>query len=164
MTTQVIADTSGLYALVDRNDPNHGRAAGFLKSLAGARVPGDRATGRRAPGRSQQQASASSPGVPTSRLLVSNHVYDEVMTLAKVRLGVHVAMQLGLRLRNSRFIELVIFTNAEEQATWRIFSRHTDKEWSYTDCACLALARQRGLQQAFAFDHHFTQMGLVLVP
>lgn len=38
------------------------------------------------------------------------------------------------------------------------------KAWSYTDCACLALAQQRNVQQAFAFDHHFTQMGLQIVP
>jgi predicted nucleic acid-binding protein len=131
----VIADTSGLYALVDRNDPYHGRAATFLKAQAGV-----------------------------GSLLISNHVFDETMTTVKARLGMQVALQLGLRLRNSRFVELVIFSTAEEQETWRVFSHYTDKEWSYTDCACLVLARQRSIQQAFSFDHHFTQMGLVKVP
>lgn len=131
----VIADTSGLYALVDRNDPYHARAANFLKAQAGV-----------------------------GSLLISNHVFDETMTTVKARLGMQVALQLGLRLRNSRFVELVIFSTAEEQETWRVFSHYTDKEWSYTDCACLVLARQRGIQQAFSFDHHFAQMGLVKVP
>jgi predicted nucleic acid-binding protein len=131
----VIADTSGLYALVDRNDPYHTRAANFLKVQAGV-----------------------------GSLLISNHVFDETMTTVKARLGMQVALQLGLRLRNSRFVELVIFSTAEEQETWRVFSHYTDKEWSYTDCACLVLARQRGIQQAFSFDHHFAQMGLVKVP
>jgi predicted nucleic acid-binding protein len=130
---QVIVDTSGLYALVDRRDPHHLQAANFLKAQA-----------------------------TVGGLLVCNHVFDEIMTLVKARLGIQVALQLGLRLRNSRFIEMVIFSTAEEQETWRVFSRYSDKEWSYTDCACLVLAQQRGLQQAFAFDHHFTQMGLVL--
>ncbi|NJN95538.1 MAG: type II toxin-antitoxin system VapC family toxin [Anaerolineales bacterium] len=97
-------------------------------------------------------------------LLVSNHVFDETMTLVKKRLGMQVALQLGIRLRNSRFVEMVIFSAAEEQEVWRVFSHYTDKEWSYTDCACLVLARQRDIQQAFSFDHHFTQMGLVKVP
>jgi predicted nucleic acid-binding protein len=131
----VIADTSGLYALVDRNDPYHARAANFLNAQAGV-----------------------------GSLLISNHVFDETMTTVKARLGMQVALQLGLRLRNSRFVELVIFSTAEEQETWRVFSHYTDKEWSYTDCACLVLARQRGIQQAFSFDHHFAQMGLVKVP
>ena len=131
----IIADTSGLYAIVDRKDPHHAEAAAFLK------------------------AQASQSG-----LLVCNHVFDEAMTLVKARLGMQVALQLGIRLRNSRFVEMVIFSMAEEQEAWRIFSHYTDKEWSYTDCACLALAQQRNIEQAFSFDHHFAQMGLVKVP
>jgi predicted nucleic acid-binding protein len=131
----VIADTSGLYAVVDRSDPYYGRAANFLKAHAAV-----------------------------GSLLVSNHVFDETMTLVKARLGMQVALQLGLRLRNSRFVEMVIFSAAEEQETWRIFGHYTDKEWSYTDCACLVLARQRNVQEAFSFDQHFAQMGLTRVP
>jgi predicted nucleic acid-binding protein len=131
----VIANTSGLYAVVDRNDPHHSQAANFLKAHA-----------------------------TVGSLLVSNHVFDETMTLVKVRLGMQIALQLGLRLRNSRFVEMVIFSAAEEQETWRIFGHYTDKEWSYTDCACLVLARQRSIEQAFSFDRHFAQMGLARVP
>ena len=131
----VIADTSGLYALVDRKDPHHTQAANFLKAHAAV-----------------------------GSLLISNHVFDETMTTVKARLGMQVALQLGLRLRNSRFVEMVIFSSAEEQEAWRVFSHYTDKAWSYTDCACLVLARQRDIQQAFSFDHHFAQMGLARVP
>ncbi len=132
---KVIADTSGLYAVVDRKDPHHFQAAAFLKNHAAV-----------------------------GSLLVSNHVFDEVMTLVKVRLGMQAALQLGLRLRNSRFVEMVIFTTAEEQESWRVFSHYVDKSWSYTDCACLVLARQREIQEAFSFDQHFNQMGLTRVP
>jgi predicted nucleic acid-binding protein len=132
---QLIADTSGLYALVDRQDPHHARAVTFLKTQT-----------------------------LTGSLLISNHVFDETMTVVKARLGMQAALQLGLRMRNSRFIEMVIFSAAHEQEIWRIFSQYTDKDWSYTDCACLALARQRDIHQAFTFDHHFAQMGLVMVP
>ena len=131
----VIADTSGLYALVDRKDPHHTQAANFLKAYAAV-----------------------------GSLLISNHVFDETMTTVKARLGMQVALQLGLRLRNSRFVEMVIFSAAEEQEAWRVFSHYTDKAWSYTDCACLVLARQRDIQQTFSFDHHFAQMGLARVP
>jgi predicted nucleic acid-binding protein len=133
--TQVIADTSALYALVDRTDPHHLQAANFLKSQA------------------SHQA-----------LLMSNHVFDETMTVVKARLGMRVALQLGIRLRNSRFVEMVVFSPAEEQETWHVFSQYTDKDWSYTDCACLVLARGHDLHHAFTFDHHFAQMGLVMVP
>ncbi len=131
----IIIDTSGLYALIDRNDPHHASAAAFFKRYARERT-----------------------------LLLSNHVFDEVMTLAKVRLGQHVAVQLGLRLRNSSLIERVTFTELDEQRTWQIFTRYADKDWSYTDCACLALAQARGAGEAFTFDHHFRQMGLIMRP
>ncbi|MBX3050180.1 MAG: type II toxin-antitoxin system VapC family toxin [Caldilineaceae bacterium] len=131
----IIADTSGFYALVDRNDPHHAAAAAFLKSI-------------------------QTPGA----LLVSNHIFDEAMTLTKVRLGVSVARQLGMRLRNSRLIELIVVNGGEEAAAWRLFSNYDDKAWSYTDCVCLALAQSRDISQAFSFDHHFAQMGLQMLP
>lgn len=133
--TPIIVDTSGLYALVDSKDPNHARAATFLRAQTLARG-----------------------------LVVSNHVYDETMTLVKLRLGIRVAMQVGLRLRNSQLVESVVFSAELEAATWRIFAQYQDKAWSYTDCACLALAHQRKLTHAFTFDHHFSQMGLVATP
>lgn len=137
MTKQarVIVDTSGLYALVDRKDPHHPRAAAYLRQVAGVHS-----------------------------LLLSNHVFDETMTLAKMRLGMQTAVQLGLRLRNSQLIESVVFSAEEEFATWRLFTQYHDKEWSYTDCACLALAQRYNLERAFTFDHHFSQMGLTLLP
>ncbi len=132
----IIADTSGLYAAVDRNDLHHARAAAFLRNL-----------------HAQGQV-----------LLVSNHVFDEIMTLAKIRLGLPVALQLGIRLRSSRLVELVVFGPEDEALTWQLFSRYRDKDWSYTDCACLALSQRRQARQAFSFDHHFQQMGLEVLP
>ena len=130
-----IVDTSALYALTDRSDLHHLEAACFLREHAEER------------------------GLP-----ITNHVFDETMTTVKARRGVAVALQLGARLRNSRFVEMVVCRPGDEQEIWRVFSKHTDKAWSYTDCACLVLARQRGLQETFAFDHHFAQMGLRMVP
>jgi len=133
--THLIADTSGLYAVADRKDLHHVQAAAFLKTLTLADC-----------------------------LLVSNHVFDETMTAVKARLGMQAALQLGLRLRNSRLVEMVVFSPADEQEIWRVFSQYTDKAWSYTDCACRVLAQQRDIGQAFTFDRHFAQMGLEMVP
>jgi hypothetical protein len=57
-----------------------------------------------------------------------------------------------------------IFSPADEQEIWRVFSQYADKAWSYTDCACRVLAQQRGIGQAFTFDRHFAQMGLEMAP
>jgi predicted nucleic acid-binding protein len=102
----LIADTSALYALVDRTDPNRSRAAAFLKAYGAE-----------------------------GGLVVSNHVFDETMTVVKARLGVHVAVQVGLRLRHSRFVEMVLFSQAEELATWRVFSHYVDQDCGATPIA-----------------------------
>ena len=34
-----------------------------------------------------------------------------------------------------------------------------DKLWSFTDCVSYVVMKQRGITEAFAFDHHFEQMG-----
>ncbi len=133
--TSLLTDTSALYAMADRSDPHHEAARAFLAEHA-----------------------------KSSRLLICNHVFDETMTLMKVRLGTPAALQMGLRLRASALVEWVVFTADLELETWRLFSRYIDKAWSYTDCACLALAHARGSTDAFAFDRHFRQMGLTVRP
>ena len=45
-----------------------------------------------------------------------------------------------------------------ERDTWALFQRYDDKEWSYTDCAILALSQREKVPRVFAFDHHFDQM------
>jgi uncharacterized protein len=133
--TRWIAHTSGLYASLDRQDLHHGRATAFLKTYT-----------------------------QSGSLVTSNHLWDEVMTVSKVRLSTQIALQLGLRLRNSRFVEIVVLSVAQEQETWRVFSQYADKDWSYTDCAYFVLARQLNIQYAFTFRHPLAQMGLATVP
>ena len=142
MTQTIIADTSGLYAVVDAKDPNHYKSSAFLRSLA----PDERF------------------GARGGKLILSNHIFDELMTLTKARLNTAVALQLGLRLRTSQFVEMVMFSEAQEQLLWRIFHRYQDKAWSYTDCACFLLAQEYETPYAFSLDHHFRQMGLTLLP
>jgi len=39
-----------------------------------------------------------------------------------------------------------------------------DKQWSFTDCTSYVVMRQLGIEEAFAFDRHFEQMGFVRRP
>ena len=38
-------------------------------------------------------------------------------------------------------------------------ARHTDKEWSLTDCISFTVMEERQLTRALAHDHHFEQAG-----
>ena len=82
-------------------------------------------------------------------------------------MGSQAAVTVGTRLLSTSTFSFYRLTDEDAELTWRIFTRYTDKEWSYVDCSLLALSRRLDVEQVFAFDHHFTQMaqlGLARVP
>jgi predicted nucleic acid-binding protein len=99
--------------------------------------------------------------------VVPDTVFSEAMTLVKARLGTAAAVNVGSRLQESTLFQLHYLDSADHRATWQIFTRYIDKDWSYVDCSILALAQRQGGSEVFAFDHHFDQMsglGLSRVP
>ncbi len=48
--------------------------------------------------------------------------------------------------------------------TYAIFRQYQDKQWSYVDCAILAVAQALDIQLVFSLDHHIEQLGLERVP
>jgi len=47
---------------------------------------------------------------------------------------------------------------------WEYFQKHSDKSFSLADCASFVVMHERGMEQALAFDHHFTQAGFQRLP
>ena len=134
MSTLLI-DTSALHALNYARDENHARAVAYFKSLAGRVKP-----------------------------ILTEWIFIETMNLTKARLGPAYAIEFGRQLKASKAFYPLILTDQDKRATWDIFERHQDKQWSYVDCSTLAVAQRLSLRRVFAFDHHFTQMGLELTP
>lgn len=130
-----IVDTSALYAFIYKGDKNHHRIQQFI----------------------QQNATQS-------RFVVSNYIFDETMTLLKSHFNPIIAIQAGKVIRNSDLFTYLFLTQTDESKTWEIFVQYNDKEWSYTDCSCLALMQRLRIKDILAFDHHFTQMGVNLLP
>ena len=130
---QIVADTSALFALVDADDPHHADVVGFVKSRAVGFL-----------------------------YLVPDTVFSETMTLIKRRIGVHLAVQVGERIQRSPRFRLYRLDPEDDQETWRIFSRYTDKDWSYTDCSISAVACRYRIAEVFAFDRHMEQMAEVV--
>ena len=130
----ILVDSSFLLAMVDRDDKHHNEVIAFLKEL----------------------------GIAT--LLVTSHIFDEAMTLIKSRLGSEIAVRTGQQLRLSTRFRLIHVTEGDDKAAWEIFSHYIDKDWSYTDCSCLAVMRKLGITEVLSFDRHFDQMGTVRLP
>jgi len=132
----VFVDTSAFVALRNAAEAEHPRARKALSGLL-------------------------SEGVS---LFTSNYVFAETYTALLVRVGRAEAVEWGRRFRASGAIELVRLEQDVEGEAWEILERHGDKRWSYVDATSFALLEREGTDEAFAFDAHFGQRGLRVVP
>ena len=49
--------------------------------------------------------------------------------------------------------------------SWDVFEQYNvDKQWSFTDYTSYVVMKEFGITEVFAFDHHFEQMGFILLP
>jgi predicted nucleic acid-binding protein len=97
-------------------------------------------------------------------LFTSNYVFAETYTALLIRVGREEAVEWGRRFRGSAAIELIPADKPVEEDAWSILEAHADKAWSYVDATSFALMEQEGTVEAFAFDRHFSQRELTLVP
>lgn len=97
------------------------------------------------------------------RLVTSNYVFDETLTLLHYRLEWKVAHTFGEQVLSGKIANLIWVT---EQATWEIFSRYQDKSFSFTGCSSFVLTKRLNIAMALALevDSDFRAYGLHCVP
>jgi uncharacterized protein len=127
----VFADTSGLYALVDKQDDHHRTAREVVQRLVQA--------GR--------------------KLVVTDYIIDETVTLAKARSGARVALRVLDLIDQSAGIRIEWIGAARFQAVKLFVRRHADHEYSFTDCSSFVVMRELKLHQALTSDGHFPEAG-----
>ena len=127
---RALVDTGAIYAFVTRTDRHHNEARRFMRELL---------TKRR-------------------DLILLDLVFAETMTLLKARVGSAIALRVGAELRQNPLYRWTPLGVEGERDTWALFQQYDDKEWSYTDCALLALGRRMRIREVFSFDKHFEQM------
>lgn len=96
--------------------------------------------------------------------ITTNFIFDETVTLIRMRLGWNIAKNFGQRLKESSFVTLVIIKNEDEERAWEIFLKFRDKDFSYTDCTSFAILERLKLDTVFTFDRHFYSMKFQVVP
>lgn len=97
-------------------------------------------------------------------LFTSNYVFAETYTALMVRVGRGEAIEWGRRFLEGGAIDLVHLDRPTERRAWEILEQHDDKRWSYVDATSFALVERDGVSEAFAFDAHFAQRGLRVLP
>lgn len=98
------------------------------------------------------------------RLVTSNFVFDEAVTLARYRLGWDVARKLGSRLQEQRVARLERVTPKDEAAAWSIFEQYRDKRFSFTDCTSFVLIQRLALPVCLSIGSDFRSFGLQCLP
>jgi uncharacterized protein len=93
------------------------------------------------------------------KLVVTNYIFDEIITLVSARLGHAAAMHVGEILMNSPQIDRAWLTPADELNAWVLFSERPDMQYSFTDCTSFVLMRRLGLKKYLALDEHFKREG-----
>ena len=98
------------------------------------------------------------------RLMTSNYVLDETISLCRYRLGHQVARAVGSVLMDPDEVDMVRVTVEDERAAWDLFCNRSDQDYSFTDCTSFTLMRRLGLNRALALDADFSAEAFVVMP
>src|SRR6266567_1882359 len=98
-------------------------------------------------------------GMNKERLLLTDYILDETLTLLRARGQHRHAIEFGHQILESDRFDLVLLTLEDIEAAWEVFQKYADKEWSFTDCTSKVVMDRLGITTTFAFDQHFRQFG-----
>ena len=103
-------------------------------------------------------------GKSRGRLITSNFIFDETVTLCQRRLGHSVAEKVGRALLDSARVDLLRITPEDENAAWELFCKRPDHTYSFTDCTSFVIMRRLGIETAAALDDDFMTEGFESLP
>lgn len=133
----ILVDTSAWLALSDLRDGNHDRALETQRLLAGGSL---------------------------GRLLTTDYVIDETLTLLRRRVGGLTTRRFFEGIASSRSVHQIWITSEHfRQATERFLAQR-ETDWSFTDCTSFAVMSELGIDVAFSFDRDFVQAGFQIRP
>lgn len=99
-----------------------------------------------------------------TRLVTTDFVIDETLTLLRTRLGLSAAEAWWRQIIESRRLRWEHIDVARFDAGRELFFRYKDKDFSFTDCTSFAVMRELRLANALTTDRHFSQMRFGVVP
>jgi uncharacterized protein len=133
----IFVDSSAWLAVSDVRDGNHRSALEFHAKLIDGRA---------------------------GRLLTSNFIMDETLTLMRKRAGADAVKRFVAGLEASGSVQRIWVTPNHYQEALRLFLDQGKKNWSFTDCTSFAIMRELGIRTAFTFDSDFRQAGFDPLP
>lgn len=133
---EVFADTSALYALIDRRDAKHGAVREAVERV----VRGGR------------------------RLVTTDHVVTETLNLANARGGRLVADRVLDLIEQSAGIRVEWIGVERFSRAKAFFRKQADHGYSFTDCTSFVVMKEERLTEALTTDAHFREAGFKVLP
>jgi predicted nucleic acid-binding protein len=133
----IFVDTGAWIALVDKSDQHYNDASIIYKKL-------------------KQQKE---------RFLTTDYVVDETVTRLRYDANHQVAVKfldLIEQSEKTRILRRIQIDETLFQNAIAIFRKYDSAVLSLTDCSSFAVCQMYNIYQAFAFDKHFTMMGISL--
>ena len=130
----IFVDTSAFLAVLDRDDGNHVRAAGFWRS---AIVSGE-------------------------RWITSNYVLLETFAIVQHRLGIEAVREFSRD--SAPLLDIRWVGAKEHEAALAMLLSAGRRKLSLVDCASFELLRSLGIRRCFALDRHFREQGFECFP
>jgi len=93
------------------------------------------------------------------RIVTTDYVVDEALTLTKARTNAAVAVALLDRIERSEAIDVEMVSVSRLDLAKAFFRKHADHEYSFTDCTSFVIMRELKITEALTTDHHFTEAG-----
>ncbi len=128
---KVFLDTSGLVAFFDKKDVHHAEARGLFEKIARERI----------------------------RIIMTDYVLNECITMVLMRKNHATAVKAGDFIFDSKALELVWLDEEVKRKAWEYCKRHSDKNYSFTDCTSFVLMKEVKVTKYLSFDDHFKQAG-----
>ena len=98
------------------------------------------------------------------RLVTSDYIFDEIITLVRYRAGHALAVRAGEALRAGDACLLITAEARDLQDAWETFAREGRQKLSFTDCTSFAIMRRLKLTTAAALDDDFRRAGFTALP
>lgn len=133
---EVFVDSGAWIALGDTRDKYHLAAKGQFGTLVEERV----------------------------NLVTTNLVIAEVYTIIRHTGGYDPAMRFLRSTRESVRLKVIFSDRALEDQAGEILRKFKDQDFSLVDAVSFAVMQDHEIEEAFAFDRHFTVAGFRLIP
>jgi predicted nucleic acid-binding protein len=125
----VFLDTSGLYALVDKNDEWHDKAARVVRQILQSR----------------------------RKLITTDQIIIETVNLSVARKSHFVGKRVLDLVEQSAGISVEWLGSVRFDAAKAFYRKHSDHAFSFTDCTSFIVMQELHLTEALTSDNHFSQ-------